>query len=219
MDEINGQYGGKVVHEHLLDSGEVIYVQPLSIYVIRALQDKAEELYPYPNKSDYEKPLDEAKAIEPGQVIPAEDNPEYQKLYDLARDKQQNYANDQAITLSVEPVQGRQAMIDKYKERVAQMRQIMTLPEDEWAATLRFCVLTSRSDFNKVTASIMGHRLPGEEDILNGMRIFRGHVRKTTSNGSDTKSESQIPPTDHPTESQHHQGAIRSGAVVGMADP
>lgn len=219
MNEINGQYGGNVVRELLMDSGEIVYVQPLSIYLVRALQDKAQELFPFPDKTQYEKTLDDAKAIEPGQVIPAEDNPEYQKLYDIAAEKQQNYVNEKCIALSVEPVQGRQVMIKKYKARIVQMREMMTLPDDEWDATLRFCILTSRADFNKVTEAIMGRGLPREEEILNGMRIFRMYVRKETTSGSDTKEEPQSADTNLLTEPQPDSRVIQSGAVVGMADP
>jgi len=218
MSEDNGQFGGKIVHEHLLDSGEYIYVQPLSIYLVRALRDKAEELYPFPDKTLYERKLDDAKSLEPGQMIPAEENPDYQKLYDEAAENQQSHVNLQCIALSVEPVQGRQAMIDKYKDRVAQLRAMMDIPEDEWDATLRFCVLTSKQDFNKITNSIMGQRLPGEEDILDGMRIFRCYVRKEITNGNHPDQEPQSVAADNAVESQHHQGTVRSGAGVGVAN-
>lgn len=218
MNEINGQYGGKVVHEHLLDSGEIVYVQPLSIYLVNALRDKARELYPFPNKTDYERTLDDAKAIEPGQVIPAEENPDYQKLYDEAERKQQEHVNEKCVALSVEPVQGREAMIAKYKDRIAQLRELMTLPEDAWEATLKFCIMTSRQDFNKITNSIMGQRLPGEEDILNGMRIFRCYVRQDRANGSHSGQEPSGITQDDTAEPQHHQGTVRLGASVGVAD-
>lgn len=216
MNELNGQYGGKVVHEHLLDSGEIVYVQPLSIYLVRALREKAEELFPFPDKSKYEKVLDDDKAIEPGQTIPAEENPDYQKLYDEADTQQQAYVNEHCIALSVEPVQGRQVMIEKYKDRVAQMRTMMTLPDDEWDATLRFCIMTSRQDFNKITNSIMGQRLPGEDDIMFGMRIFRCYVRKDPTHGSHSEQEPQGAAENHLAESQQHQGTVRPGTSVGL---
>lgn len=191
MDEINGQYGGKKVFELLMDSGEYVHVQPLSIYVVQALREKSRTLYPYPDKARYERKLEDAKAIEPGQVIPAEENPEYQALYDAADEKQQTYVNLQCIALSVEPLQGRQAMIAKYKDRVKQMRAVMDLPDDAWDATLRFCIISSKQDLGKISNAIMGNALPREEDILNGMRIFRCYVRQETPDGSHSEQKPQ----------------------------
>lgn len=219
MNEITEQFGGNVVREHLMDSGEVVYVQPLSIYLVRALRSKAEELYPFPDKAKYEKVLDDDKALESGQVIPAEDNPEYQKLYDTASEKQQNYVNEKSLVLSVEPAMGRKAMVAKYKARIAQMRDMMTLPEDDWEATLLFCIIASPQDSNKIYEAIMGRGLPREEDILNGMRIFRCYVRKETVNGSHPEQKPQSATTNHSSEPQPDSGVVQSGAVVGMADP
>lgn len=218
MDEINGQFGGMKRFELLMDSGEYVRVQPLSIYLVRALRDKAEELFPFPDKTQYEKALDDAKAIEPGQVIPAEDNPEYQKLYDDAAAKQTQYTNDHCIALSVEPLQGREVMIAKYRDRVTQLRAIMTLPEDDWDATLRFCIMTSRDDFNKVTSAIMGNALPREECIVDSMRIFRCYVRQKAADGDHPEEKPQGAAADQPAESQSDHGTVQSGTGVGVAN-
>jgi hypothetical protein len=218
MSENNGQFGGKKVFEILLDSGEIVYVQPLSIYLIRALRQKAEELFPFPDKTRYERALDDDKALEPGQMIPAEDNPDYRAAYDSADKKQQAYVNDQCVLLSVEPVQDKQTIIAKYQTRLDQLRDILTLPDDAWDATLRFCLMTSQQDFNKVTEAIMGRALPREEDILDGMRIFRCYLRENTAVRSDRKEKPQGTDEDHALEPQPDSGTVQPGASVGVAN-
>lgn len=216
MNEINGQFGGEKRFELLMDSGEIVRVAPLSIYVVRALQDKAEELFPFPDKTKYEKPVDTKKAIEPGQMIPASENPEYRKLYDEAAENQQRYVSDRSIDLSVEPALGREVMIEKYKDRIAQMRDMMTLPDDAWSATLRFCVIGSRQDYTRIATAIMGQALPKEEEILDGMRIFRCYVRKDPNDRHHSDTEPQSLITLDKNQSQHSERVIRSGESVGM---
>jgi len=192
MSENNGQFGGKKVFEILLDSGEYVHVQPLSIYVVRALRTKAEELFPSPDKKAYEKPLDEQKAVEPGQMIPAEENPEYQKLYDIAQEKQWRYVNDQSAMLSIEVAIGREKAIAKYQERIAQFRGVMSVPDDAWEATLKMCILTSTEDYNTVMLAVQGKTiLPSEEEVRDGMRIFRCAIRKERPARRDRKQEPQ----------------------------
>jgi hypothetical protein len=204
MNEINGQFGGKKVFEILLDSGELVHVQPLSIYVVRALENKAQEIYPFPDKAEYEKPLDDAKALEPGQKIPAEENPDYQKAYTNATKLQARYSNERCFMLSIEPVVGREKLIAKYKTRIAQMREMMTLPDDDWEATLRFCVLTSSEDYIRVTAAIQGGaEVVSEEEIRDGMRIFRCYVRHNPDRGCYPDQEPQSADAQDAPKAQH----------------
>lgn len=65
------------VTELILDSGIKVHVSPLSRYQRNALNEKAEALYPYPDKALYEETLPEDIAI-PGFNLPAEDNKAYQ---------------------------------------------------------------------------------------------------------------------------------------------
>lgn len=219
MNEINGQFGGQRVYELLLDSGEYVYVQPLSIYVVRALQDKALELFPFPEKATYEKPMNEAVALEPGQMIPAEENPEYRRLYDETHEKQQQYVNNHSIAFAVEPVLGHEAMIAKYQSRLDQMRKVIALPDDAWDATLRFCIITSRQDYNRVSSAIMGMiKTPSEEEVIDGMRIFRCDIRKSGLDRSHRKEEPQSAASEDAAETQRRQGTVRLSESVALAN-
>lgn len=216
MSEVNGQFGGLKVQELLLDSGEYVYVQPLSIYVVRALQDKAEEKHPSPDKTEYEKPVDDDKALEPGLMIPAESNPDYQKAYDEAAEKRSQWTNDQAVLLCINPVEGQDTLIKKYKARVQQLRDLMPIPEDEWEATLKCCIMGSTDDYGRVITAIRGSGAPREDEIRDGMRIFRPLVRKTRPPRDDRQPEPSSPKAENETETQQPDGAIRSGAGVGV---
>jgi Trp operon repressor len=219
MDALNDQFGGLKVQELLLDSGEYVYVQSLSIYAIRALQDKAEELFPAPDKSEYEKPLPEDKAIEPGQVIPAEENPDYQQRMKIIEEQRSQYVNHQAIVLCVHPRVEKEALIKKYAARLEQMRQIMVVPPDEWEATLKMCVIASQEDSGQIAVAIRGlNTIPSEEEVVDGMRIFRPLLRKEKPYRNNRKSQSSRIATQDTAETQPGDGTIRSGASVGISE-
>lgn len=193
----NGKISGQKTFAIPMESGDYLLIQPLSVYAIQALERRAEELYPFPAKADYEMELDPDKALVPGQKIPAEENPDYKNAYDIARSKQRRYVNDKALALSVDVEGGKDYAIAKYAERIAQMRDMMTLPEDEWEATLFFCLIGSQEDLSNIVMAINGQNtLPTEEEIRDGMRLFRCSLRQPRPARRDRQAEPSRPIED-----------------------
>lgn len=219
MSENNGQFGGVVTYELLLDSGEYVRVQPFSLYAIRALRATAEEKFPFPDKTEYEKPMDAEKSLDGNMTIPAEENPDYRRLYEEAEEKQGRYVDDHCFALCVEPATSREAMVAKYKDRLAQMRKVMKLPKDDWDATLRFCIITSPRDYAQVVRAIQGKALPSEEEIVDAMRLFRCYVSKPPADGDTGNEGAQSSAPDQPLQAQSGTGTVQSGASVVLPNP
>lgn len=182
------QFSGQKVTELELDSGETVYVKPLSVFILLALQDKAAQQFPYPDPKAYEKAIDDSKTLEPGQVVPAEHNPDYVALKAQIDAKRQGWVNRQVVFVCVE-VEDRQAMIEKYADELKQLGTIIDLPDDPWQATL-YRVINSSVDYTRVTQFAINNLQVQEVDIRNGWRIFQPTVSRSRSVGRGEKPES-----------------------------
>lgn len=163
--------------EIMLDSGVKVYVTPLSRYQLTALQAAARERYPCPDKAAYTLPMPEGVGI-PGAMIPAEDNDEYQTLYSEAERLQSEFIltamMDMCVTFA--DFKSREEVVGYFAAFIAQQRQWMTLPDDEWLATWRFAVVRSASDEELITAVVKDLLPITEVEITDEMRLFRPSV-------------------------------------------
>jgi hypothetical protein len=194
------QFAGQKVTELILDSGETVYVKPLSILHYHALVMRAEQEYPYPDPNPYEKAIDASKTLEPGEVIPAAQNPAYQTLCKAIDEQRKTFQYRQYILLSVEVVD-QKATLERHRERVEKLRAMMVLPDDAWTATLLYSIISSTEDYNRILAATSGQLLVTEEEISNGWRIFRPRIQRPTSVGRGEKSEPQGATASEPIES------------------
>jgi hypothetical protein len=197
---MTNQFAGQKVIELILDSGETVYVKPLSILHYHALVVQAEKQYPYPDPKPYEKEIDASKTLEPGEVIPAAQNPAYQALCKDIDEQRKTWQYRQYILLAVEVID-QKATLERHKDRVARMRAMMTLPEDAWEATLLYSIISSTEDYNRVLNATSGQMLVTEEEISNGWRIFRPRIQRSTPLGRGEKPESQSAATPEPVKS------------------
>jgi len=184
------QFAGQKVIELILDSGETVYVKPLSILHYHALVMRAEQEYPYPDPKPYEKEIDASKTLEPGEVIPATQNPAYQVLCKAIDEQRKTWQYRQYILLSVEVVD-QKATLERHQARVEKLRAMMALPEDAWEATLLYSIISSTDDYNRVLSATSGQMLVTEEEISNGWRIFRPRIQRAATLGRGEKPESQ----------------------------
>jgi hypothetical protein len=184
------QFAGQKVTELILDSGETVYVKPLSILHYHALVMRAEQEYPYPDPKPYEKEIDASKTMEPGEVIPATQNPAYQALCKTIDEQRKTWQYRWYILLSVEVVD-KAATLERHKERVEKLRAIMALPDGPWEATLLYSIISSTDDYNRVLSATSGQMLVTEEEISNGWRIFRPRIQRATAVGRGEKPEPQ----------------------------
>lgn len=169
----------KVV-EITLDSGIRVHISPLSRYQRNALQERAEQLYPMPDKALYEEELSEAVAI-PGTKIPAEENPEYRAEVALVMTARSEFTTMNMINLCLSYPDfpgGKEELIRFFAIHIAQQRDMMTLPDDEWEATLRFAVIRSVADERDLW-SVINESFPiTESEVSDAVRVFRPAVSR-----------------------------------------
>lgn len=148
----NGLTGKPGVIEQETMSGVIVQVTPLSIFTLEAIRVKAETLFPYPDKTDYRLPLENAA---PGVTLPAEDNPEYQALCKAVDN--QRWEHEQAACLDLAcaypQFSDRAAMLDHFAPRLAQIAEYAALPEDKWRAVLEHCVFTGTASLPKYSGT------------------------------------------------------------------
>lgn len=165
-------YKGQKVIELVLDSGELVLVKPMSVYLRQAIAAKAETLYPFPDEADYERPVDPEKAAIPGMMHPAKDNPDYQlKLAEISTERLSWYT-DYLIGTIIEWPAGKTALMAKYAEQVEQLAGVLDIQEDAWEATWKYC-LVGDVDRQNIMQAVNGNLMLTEGEVRDAMRIFR----------------------------------------------
>lgn len=211
----DNHFVGQKVIELTLDSGETVFVKPMSIPLLYALTSKAEQLYPDPDPAPYEKRIDDSKTLEPGQVIPATHNPEYQSLCKVVNERRRRWANVQAVRLCVEPITSREEVIARYAAELDQLRTVFDDPPDDWGKLLLYCIISSLEDYNRVIEAANGAMAVTEEEVREKWRIFRPTLQGTrpARRGRPPKSPGVEP--DNELEAQPIDGGVGNGAIVG----
>jgi hypothetical protein len=190
------QFVGQKVVELVMDSGETVYVKPLSIPLLYAIMDKSAVEYPYPDPKPYEKALDDSITFEPGQVLPAGHNEEYRALCAKADDRRRRWQNVQIVLLCVQ-VEDKQALLDKYGDTIEDIGKIVDVPEDAWEAVLLYCILSSVQDYNQVVLAANGSMVVTEEAVRGTWRIFQPEIRRSRPvRHSEKKGTPGIEPDD-----------------------
>lgn len=179
-----------------LDSGVCVWITPLNRYHIDALVNKANELFPLPDKKAFEEKIEDG-AIAGGVVIPAEENPAYVELFNEISRKQHDYKLEAMIDMCAQfPHLGSKAnVIAHFADFIATQRRFMDLPEDEWQATWRYAVLRTNQD-EAVVIQAMKNELPlTEAEVSEEMTLFRRLLPKSSTNGL-SKRESEARRTE-----------------------
>lgn len=163
-----------------LDSSEIVLVRPLSPFALQAIQQAALEAFPPPDKKAFEKPLAEvAPNALPGVMMAAEDNPEYKTAYQNHRAAYNGKVIELTILSGViiDTPEGREATIARYADRIAQLRTVINLPEDDWLATSIYGMLTSFMDRGRVASAAINPLT--EKEVRSALRSFRYPVQRS----------------------------------------
>lgn len=173
-----------------------VYVPRLSAFMIDAIKKKAGELHPLPDPKPYEKPLPDA-VIE-GDVIPASQNPAYQQALAQvmqARNRYLQYASLSAVEIpdgAPGKVVPHRDVIQLYEHQLESMRAFATIPDNEntFALILHYCILTPAEYIEIVNAATREQQLT-QEEVLEGLRIFRRDIQRNTTRGDRRKEDAQ----------------------------
>jgi hypothetical protein len=175
-------------------SGVILHITPLNIATLRAINLKSDELFPYPDKKQYEVPLE--NAFVEGMVDSAENNPEYLKACEPV-DQQRKEWTDKAVfhyAVRFQDYPTRESLINAFAPRLLELRKIALVQEDDYEAILHHLVLTGNTIIKGTTGALQA--LSSEyvdviriaiqtvaltpEEVTQGVRFFRANLRQDT---------------------------------------
>lgn len=174
----NGHLNGVIVRRLTFDSGVEGDVIPLSPHAVVKIRQKAEELYPFPDKAAFIKPLPNS-AIE-GDTYFDKDDPEYKHLYREAAQLQAAYILRAICDVCLTFPRGREQLIEDFRPHLDKQRIYIDLPEDEWEATLYYGIIASPADQETVSMAAMSALPISMEEVIegeHGLRVFRYKVQ------------------------------------------
>lgn len=167
--------------EYITMSGVRLHISVLNVPTVNAMNAKAADKFPYPDPTPYREPLENAV---PGMLSAAEDNPAYVDACKAVDRSRQEWMNEAIFDYCVHypDFSNREAILSFFNPQLKTLREIATLPEDDWQAVLHHIILSGQervpgqvgsSDFtNAVLIALQRVALTGG-DILNGIRMFR----------------------------------------------
>ncbi len=180
VDSVEGR-PGIIVYECM--SGEIFHISPLNLGTLRAIQMKAQDMFPYPDEKPFRFP--EENAFDPNQLTPARDNPEYVALCQ-AVDLQRAQWCDKAIfeyTAKMPKYAGREDLVRVYKQPLNNLKAIAKFDEgdSEYDLIMLNLVLTGKNDFVNIVRLAVQQLALTPAEVSAGIRFFRLDLQRTTS--------------------------------------
>lgn len=129
--------GKKSVIRYETQSGIELHITPVSLATLRAIMLKAEEIFPYPPKKDYEKPLE--NTFVEGMVDSAENNPDYIQAC-MAVDRERSQWRDKAVfmyAVHFADFPDINAVVQTFAPQLLELRKIAIVPDDNFDAIFR----------------------------------------------------------------------------------
>jgi len=188
----NNDEGRKALIVYETYSGIIFHITPLNLPLLRAIQLKAQDTFPYPDKAPYQQP--EENSFADNQLTPAEDNPEYVAAC-LKVDSERAQWTDRAIfdyATHCPAFPTPEDMVAAFKDELAKLRKIATFDKDDsdYDIVLKHLVLSwnqvgvdsdknlkpTSSDYSRIIQlAIQTVALtPGE--VITGIRFFRPRI-------------------------------------------
>lgn len=187
INDVNGR-PTKIIYETM--SGVVFHITPINLPTLRAIQLKAELLYPMPDPKPYQT-LEENGFAE-GQLTPASDNPQYIidcKKVEADRGRWVDRAVfDYAAQMPAYP--SAQSLVTAFSHDLMRLRKVAELPDDDYEAVLFHIVLSgntmtinssgewgaSQSDYVRIIQLAIQTLALTPDEVVNGIRFFRPNL-------------------------------------------
>lgn len=164
-------------------SGVRCQIVPLSGFVLEKIKDMAAEAHPMPDPEQYER-VDETQEG-PGRRIPATENKDYRQLVAEVEMQRNMHWQDRVYVLGLDFPDGKGALIKQFKGRLDEMRDVLDgVPEDDWKATLFYCILTSKREQQDLIERILDRRPPEAREVAEKMNSFRAALQGAPANGA-----------------------------------
>lgn len=177
MTESTGGFLRKVI-EVTLSSGVTVFVQPLSPFTQRQIATQAQSAFPLPDPKDYEKPVPAEIATIPGQMIDGRESPEWQALAKEQSNRQDEFATEMTVQMVVTLDDQDDTIMEAAQAHLKRLLAAGLIEAIDEYALIRHYVIQNGMDIAMITRAAGGGLPLREEEIRDGMRIFRLHLQR-----------------------------------------
>lgn len=175
LDAQNAPLSGRKVYEMQLDSGELVWLTPPSVFLTAAIRQKLDATYPEIDQSAYEVTLEDSM-IPGDKVLTPEGTAAYNAAVLARENKIKAALADAFCAIALDLPSGRAEALARYAPALQTARVYADLPADDWEAVVNHFIISNMNDKRKVIA-IAGMNRPLEEaEVQNGLLIFRSRV-------------------------------------------
>ena len=179
VDSMDGR-PALIIHECL--SGVIFHITPISLPTLRAIQLKASDLYPYPDKAPYQIDDPVEVAFTEGQKSRAEDNPEYIEECKKVDTERSKWVDKTVFTYAARMPKypTREAVLLAYGEQLNTLKDIAVFDkdDDDYDLIMLNFILTGNNDYATIIKLAVQVVALTPEEVSAGIRFFRARVPK-----------------------------------------
>lgn len=163
-------------------SGVIFHILPVNVATLQAMNVKAANEIPAPDKEAYRIPDPEDVAFTPGQASRAEDNPEYIKdLNTVIRERSRLVARrvfEYAASMPKYPT--REALVNAFKLQLDKLKAITAFNEEDsdYDLILLNIVLSGAKDYDTIVSTALQQTTLAPAEVAQGVRMFRVDVQR-----------------------------------------
>lgn len=169
-----------IVHECL--SGVIFHITPLSLPTLRAIQLKAQDIYPYPDKAPYQVPDPVEVAFTEGQMSKAEDNPDYIEACKAVDTERSKWVDKTVFTYAAKMPKfpTKEAVLSTYSEPLKALKEIAVFDaeDDDYDLIMLNFILTGNTDYVTIIRLAVQAVALSAEEVSAGIRFFRARVSR-----------------------------------------
>lgn len=184
----------KDIVRYVTASGIECHITPINMATLRAINLKAEALFPFPDATPYRLPIPDT---DPVLYDNADANEEWRNVTSEIRAKRQEWVNDAILKYAVRfpSFPTRESLIGHFAADLMALRKIAELPEDDFDAVFYYLVLsgsrnyrlpngelhTRTSDYGVIVNACIQTLPLTQEEIVEGVRFFRINLSENTN--------------------------------------
>jgi len=163
-------------------SGVIFHITPLSLPTVRAIQLKAADIYPYPDKSPYQVPDPVEVAFADGQKSRAEDNPDYIEACKKVDSERVKWVGKTVFKYAAKmpkyPTE--ESLLNAYGEQLKALKEIAILDNEDsdYDNIILNFVLTGANDYATIFQMAVQQVALTPEEVSAGIRFFRARIPK-----------------------------------------
>lgn len=169
-----------IIHETL--SGVIFHITPMSLPTLRAIQLKAQDAFPYPDKAPYQIDDPVEVAFTEGQKSRAEDNSDYVEACKKMDNERAKWVDKAVFNYAARMPKypTKEAVLTAYSEQLKALKEIalFDVEDDDYDIILLNFILTGNADYATIIRLAVQAVALTPEEVSAGIRFFRLRVSK-----------------------------------------